>query len=57
MLCRAFKKACLLLWRIKVTRGWNKIFDCFDGQVHDFRLEEGEKPLVGDLKCLAAESR
>ncbi|CAJ1336982.1 unnamed protein product [Effrenium voratum] len=42
-----------------VTRGWNPLFDCFDCQVHEFALQQGEKPLAGylryavkkDLKC------
>lgn len=33
-----------------VTRGWNPMFDCFDCQVHHFSLQQGAKPLLGDLK-------
>ncbi|CAK9007305.1 Violaxanthin de-epoxidase [Durusdinium trenchii] len=33
-----------------ITKGWNKLFDCFDCQVHHFSLQGGPKPLQGDLK-------
>ncbi len=33
-----------------ITRGLNPLYDCFDCQVHSFRLDDGAaKPLVGDL--------
>ena len=34
-----------------ITRGLNPMFDCFDGQIHNFTVGSGDaKPLHGDLK-------
>lgn len=33
-----------------ITKGWNKLFDCFDCQVHAFSMKGGPKPLYGDMK-------
>ena len=33
-----------------ITKGYNRLFDCFDCQHHRFRIEPGQaKPLMGDL--------
>lgn len=33
-----------------ITKGLNKLFDCFDCQIHHFTVDEKkEKPLIGDL--------